>query len=58
MMKKLAFVLLAVVSQPAIAQVALSPPTGLTAVWEEGPATTYRPLKLAWMPLISGSSGR
>lgn len=57
MMKKLAFVLLAVVSQPAIAQVALNPPTGLTAVWEEGPATTYRPLKLAWKDLSENEWG-
>lgn len=57
MMKKLAFVLLAVVSQPASAQVALTPPTGLTAVWEEGPATTYRPLKLTWKDLSDSEWG-
>ncbi|MBV6500138.1 MAG: hypothetical protein CJBNEKGG_02607 [Prosthecobacter sp.] len=57
MMKKLVFVLLVHVGQSATAQVTLNAPTDLTAVWEEGAGTTYRPLKLTWNDLSNGESG-
>lgn len=57
MMKKLAFLFLMLACQAATAQVTLTPPTGLTAVWEEGSGATYRPLKLTWNDLSDGESG-